>query len=151
LVIIRTDSKGFAEHLVSAASDGLKVLPFDIDPELQYFSAIRMVSVILRTAVLAVAGNARRSLEWILPTSYRGRQEENEENRKYFGRSGVSLRDLIRTRFNVPTLCPRKEWIAEVGGLNSRSRNIFAARGISLRGFIRMLGTISARDSESEN
>ena len=76
------------EHLVFAASDGLKVLPFDIDPELQYFSAIRMVSVILRTAVLAVAGNARRSLEWILPTSYRGRQEENAENQRNFEEEG---------------------------------------------------------------
>jgi len=82
---VRADSKGVAEHLVSAASDGLRVFPFDIDPELQYFLAIRMVSVILRTAVLGLAGNARRSLVWILPTSYRGRQEENAENRKYLG------------------------------------------------------------------
>jgi hypothetical protein len=66
------------------ASDGLKFFPFDIDPELLYLLAIRIVSVILRTAVLGLAGNARRSLGWILPTSYRGRQEENADNRKYF-------------------------------------------------------------------
>jgi len=63
-----------------------------------------MVLVILRTAVLGLAGNARRSLDLILPTSYRGRQEENAENRKYFVRRGVSVRNLIRTRFNFPIL-----------------------------------------------
>jgi hypothetical protein len=47
-----------------------------------------MVLVILRTAGLAVAGNARPSLEWILPTSYRGRQEENAENQKYLEEEG---------------------------------------------------------------
>jgi len=101
LVIVCTDSKGVAEHLVSAASDGLKVFPFDIDPELQYFLAIRMVSDILRTAALGLAGNARRSLGWILPMSYRGRQEENEKNQKYFGDGGFRyevLFECLRTK-----------------------------------------------------
>ena len=110
MVIVRTDSKGVAGHLVSAASAGLKVFPFDIHPELRYFLAIRMVLVILRTAMFAVAGNARRSLGWILPTSYRARQEENAENRKYFGRGGVSVRNLIRTRFSFPALRARSGW-----------------------------------------
>jgi hypothetical protein len=74
------DSKGVTEPPVSVASIRLKVLPFDTDPELQYFLAIRMVLVVLRTAVLALAGNARRSLELILPKSYREGQEENVEN-----------------------------------------------------------------------
>ena len=104
MVIVRIDPKGVAEHLVSVASDGLKVFPFDIDPELLFSLPIRTVLVILRTTVLAVAGNARRSLGWILPTSYRGRQEENAENQKYFGRKGISFRDLIRTRFDFPIL-----------------------------------------------
>jgi len=56
--------------------------------ELHYFLAIRMVLVIRRTVVLALAGNARRSLEWILPTSYRGRQEENAENQRNFEEEG---------------------------------------------------------------
>jgi hypothetical protein len=84
MVTTAIDSKGVTERLVSVASIRLKALRFDTDPELQCFLAIRMVLVVLRTAVLAVAGNARRSLEWILPTSYRSRQEENEENEKYF-------------------------------------------------------------------
>jgi len=88
VVTTAADSKGVTEPPVSVASTGLKVLRFDTDPELQYLLAIRMVLVVLRTAVLAVAGNARRSLEWILPTSYRGRQEENAENRKYFQEEG---------------------------------------------------------------
>jgi hypothetical protein len=106
LVIVRIDPKGVAEHLVSVASDGLKVFPFDIDPEFLFSLAIRTVLVILRTTVLAVAGNARRSLGWILPTSYRDRQEENAENRKYLEK-GISFRDLIRTRFNFPALSVR--------------------------------------------
>ena len=111
MVIVRADSKGVAEHLVSAASNGLKVFRFDTDPELHCFWAIRIVLVILRTAVLAVAGNARRSLELILPTSYRGRQGKNAENRKYFEEERGSFRDLIRTRFNFPSLCARREWV----------------------------------------
>jgi len=84
MVTTAVDSKRVTERPVSVASIGLKVLRFDTDPELQHFLAIRMVSVVLRTAVLAVAGNARRSLEWMLPTRYIGRQEENAENEKYF-------------------------------------------------------------------
>jgi hypothetical protein len=84
VVTMAADSKGVTEPPVSVASIRLKVLPFDTDPELQYFLAIRMVLVVLRTAVLALAGNARRSLEWILPTRYIDRQEENAENEKYF-------------------------------------------------------------------
>jgi hypothetical protein len=63
VVTTATDSKGVTEPPVSVASIGVKVLRFDTDPELQYLLAIRMVLVIRRTAVLAVAGNARRSLE----------------------------------------------------------------------------------------
>jgi hypothetical protein len=73
-----------------------------------------MVSVILRTAGLALAGNARRSLEWILPTSYRGRQEENAENRKYIGRRGVSLRGFVRMLATLSALHPRATAILQV-------------------------------------
>jgi hypothetical protein len=84
MVTTGADSKGVTEPPVSVASTGVKVLRFDTDPELQYFLAIRMVLAVLRTAVLAVAGKARRSLEWMLPTSYIDRQEENAGNRKYY-------------------------------------------------------------------
>src|SRR5579863_2761026 len=83
------------------STEPLKVFPFDIDPELLSFLGIRTVLVILRTALLGLAGNARRSLGWILPTSYRARQEENAENQKYFGDGGFRyevLFECLRTK-----------------------------------------------------
>ena len=105
VVTIAADSKGATKPPVSVASIGVKALRFDTDPELQCLLAIRMVLVVLRTAVLAVAGNARRRLEWILPASYTGRQEENAEKSKILWWRGVSFRDLIRMRFGFLTLC----------------------------------------------
>ena len=102
MVTTAADSKGVTEPPVSVASIGLKVLRFDTDPELQYFLAIRMVLVVRRTAVLAVAGNARRSLEWILPTRYRGRQEENAENRKYFQEEGSLVPGFDSNPIQIP-------------------------------------------------